>query len=69
MIGGILAGWDHVTGIELTDEYIPIAKQRLKFWSGWAEKGHSDPKEILKIEKKLQKQKKDEEESGQMKIF
>ena len=68
-IGATLAGWPNITGVELTEEYIPIAEQRLKFWSGWAEKGYSDPKEILKIEKKLQKLKKDEEESGQMSMF
>lgn len=32
MIGGILAGWEDITGIELTEEYIPIALDRLKYW-------------------------------------
>jgi len=33
MIGAILAGWEDVTGVELTDEYIPIAEARIKHWS------------------------------------
>ncbi len=35
MIGAMLAKWSHVTGIEMTDEYIPIAKARLKWWSSF----------------------------------
>jgi site-specific DNA-methyltransferase (adenine-specific) len=32
MIGAYLAGWKHITGIEMTDEYIPIARARLQWW-------------------------------------
>lgn len=32
MIGGLLAGYDHVTGVELTEEYIPIAQARCRWW-------------------------------------
>ena len=32
MIGGLLAGWEYVEGIELTPEYIPIAYKRLEYW-------------------------------------
>lgn len=32
MIGGLLAGWEYVEGIELTPEYVPIAHKRLKHW-------------------------------------
>lgn len=32
MIGGILAGFEHVTGVELTEEYIPIAQARCTWW-------------------------------------
>ncbi|MFA6270945.1 MAG: hypothetical protein WC657_07105 [Candidatus Paceibacterota bacterium] len=35
MIGARLAGWDHVTGIELSSEYIPQAEARLRWWSGF----------------------------------
>jgi hypothetical protein len=34
MIGAFQAGWEDVTGIELTPEYIPIAESRLKYWQG-----------------------------------
>jgi site-specific DNA-methyltransferase (adenine-specific) len=34
MIGGILAGWDHVYGIEASAEYIAIAEARLTYWMG-----------------------------------
>lgn len=33
MIGGMLAGWEQIVGIEMTEEYIPIAEERLKYWS------------------------------------
>lgn len=32
MIGATLAGWDEVTGIEMTAEYLPIAETRLNWW-------------------------------------
>lgn len=32
MIGAFKGGWDHVTGIELQEEYVEIAHQRLKWW-------------------------------------
>lgn len=32
MIGGLLAGWEYVEGVELTPEYIPIAHKRLEHW-------------------------------------
>ena len=34
MIGAKMAGWDHVTGIELQEKYIEIAKKRLTYWDG-----------------------------------
>jgi len=33
MIGAHLAGWKDITGIEMTAEYIPIAKARLAWWT------------------------------------
>jgi hypothetical protein len=32
MIGGIKAGWDEVTGIELSAEYAAIAESRIEYW-------------------------------------
>lgn len=32
-IGANSAGWEEVTGVELTKEYIPIAEARIKYWN------------------------------------
>lgn len=32
MIGALQAGWGYVEGVELTEEYIPIAEARIKHW-------------------------------------
>lgn len=32
MIGALQAGWGYVEGVELTEEYIPIAEARIKYW-------------------------------------
>ena len=32
MIGALQAGWEHVEGVELTEEYIPIALARIDYW-------------------------------------
>ena len=31
-IGAMQAGWEHVTGVELTEEYLPIARARVEYW-------------------------------------
>jgi site-specific DNA-methyltransferase (adenine-specific) len=36
MIGALLAGWDHVQGVEIEREYIDIARQRIDFWQQYA---------------------------------
>jgi site-specific DNA-methyltransferase (adenine-specific) len=33
MIGALQAGWEFVEGVELTEEYIPIAEARIKYWT------------------------------------
>ena len=33
MIGAVLAGWDEVVGVEMSEEYIAIATARLKHWA------------------------------------
>lgn len=33
MIGGLLAGWDHVVGIEQSSEYAEIATKRIEWWT------------------------------------
>jgi len=32
MIGAFKGGWDHVTGIELQEQYVELAEQRLRWW-------------------------------------
>jgi DNA modification methylase len=32
IIGALQAGWEYVEGVELTEEYIPIAEARIKYW-------------------------------------
>ena len=32
VIGALQAGWEFVEGVELTEEYIPIAEARIKYW-------------------------------------
>ncbi len=32
MIGALQAGWEYVEGVELTEEYIPIAEARIAHW-------------------------------------
>jgi hypothetical protein len=38
MIGALQAGWEYVEGVELTEEYIPIAEARIKYWLGKMDK-------------------------------
>ena len=38
MIGALQAGWEYVEGVELTEEYIPIAEARIKYWLEKADK-------------------------------
>jgi len=38
MIGALQAGWEYVEGVELTEEYIPIAEARIKYWTSIKEK-------------------------------
>lgn len=42
-IGAVLAGWEEVEGVELTEEYIPINRARLEYWQN-RPKGSKKPK-------------------------
>jgi len=46
--GALLAGWESIVGIEQDQNYCDAGGARLQFWAGWSERGHDDPKEILK---------------------
>ena len=45
MIGALQAGWGYVEGVELTEEYIPIAEARIKYWLSRVEE--EDKQEVL----------------------
>lgn len=49
MIGAMLAGWEHVEGVEMESEYIEVAKARLAFWQQMKPKiaGQKTPKAKL----------------------
>ncbi len=44
MIGAMLAGWEEIEGVELTDEYLPIAKARIDYWK-------AKPKQLAMFER------------------
>lgn len=57
VIGGILAGWDRIVGIEREQEYVPIARARIKHWrTRKLDKRH--PEGIVATETKQTKKKK-----------
>ncbi len=45
MIGALQAGWEYVEGVELTEEYIPIAEARIKYWLEVKAEEDSKPKQ------------------------
>jgi hypothetical protein len=32
IIGALQSGWEHVDGIELSEEFVSIAEARIKYW-------------------------------------
>ena len=55
-IGALLAGWEHVTMVEMSAEYCDIAEARCRWWQGWSEEtGITNPKEILKVKRQQDK--------------
>lgn len=46
MIGALQAGWEYVEGVELTEEYIPIAKARIKYWLDQMAQEDAKPKQV-----------------------
>ena len=55
MIGALQAGWEYVEGVELTDEYIPIAEARIKYWQNISQTS-SKPKVSAKNAEPIQHQ-------------
>ena len=46
MIGALQAGWEYVEGVELTEEYIPIAEARIKYWLDQMAEEDKQPKQV-----------------------
>ena len=46
MIGALQAGWEYVEGVELTEEYIPIAEARIKYWLNVMAEEEKQPKQV-----------------------
>ncbi len=48
-IGAMLAGWDHVQGVELQAEYINIAEQRTAFWQQYAGMDYKTARRLAEV--------------------
>jgi|GEM_PF-1288778 len=64
MIGAMLAGWEHIVGVERSEEYLPYAHARLRFWH--ERRGGVDAREVARAARKAQRF---EEESGQGRLL
>ena len=49
MIGALQAGWEYVEGVELTEEYIPIAEARIKYWLDQMAQEDAKPKQVTLV--------------------
>ena len=50
MIGALQAGWEYVEGVELTEEYIPIAEARIKYWQNISQTSSKPKVSARKVE-------------------
>jgi hypothetical protein len=64
MIGAMLAGFEHIVGIERSEEYLPYTRARLRFWH--ERRGGVEAREVARATRKAQRF---EEESGQGRLF
>jgi site-specific DNA-methyltransferase (adenine-specific) len=64
MIGAMLAGWEHIVGVEWSAEYLPYARARLQFWH--ERRGSAEAREVARAVRKTQRV---EEVSGQRRLF
>jgi site-specific DNA-methyltransferase (adenine-specific) len=53
MIGALQAGWEYVEGVELTEEYIPIAEARIKYWLEQKEVEDNQPQQTALVYGKI----------------
>ncbi len=49
MIGALQAGWEYVEGVELTEEYIPIAEARIKYWLEQKQVEEAKPEQVALV--------------------
>lgn len=56
MIGALLAGWEHIDGIEMEEDYVKIARARLDYWKAHQPNmaGKKKPKAAIKKVSALQ---------------
>jgi len=55
-IGAMLAGFEEIVAIEMSEEYCEIGESRMRWWEAkMRETGLSDPQEILKVHGKRKK--------------
>lgn len=55
-VGALLAGWEHITGIDFDLQACWQSEARARFWTGWsAATGETEVKSILKAAKKAKK--------------
>jgi hypothetical protein len=67
MIGARLAGWDTIDGIEMTDDYIPIAEARIKWWSQF--KSYAQAEESYQSAHRGEQEDAKLEARGQLRLF
>lgn len=68
MIGAMLAGWDHATGIELKEEHVKIANVRIEYWKQWRGMPDLKPK-IKRAPSKKKKGSDPEDNTDQIAMF
>lgn len=67
ILGAHLAGWSSITGIEMTDEYIPQAEARLKWWSQF--KHYEQAREFWQSSQRGRSENVKQEQAGQLPLF
>ena len=69
MIGALLAGWDHVQGVELETPYAAIAMQRLEFWQQFAGLDWDTAQEKARAWEAGEQADREREAAGQLPLF
>ena len=67
MIAAILAGWEFVQGIEMSEEYCTIGGARMKFWSRFG--SYEEAMEAARSAQRGQRRREAEVEKGQLGLW